>query len=138
MRIGRRRAARAARRPAKIEGLHHAQICIPAGAEDDAHAFYCGVLGLPEIEKPDTLKGRGGFWLEVGDRQVHVGTEPPFDRTQTKAHLAYAVSDLAAWRTRLTEQGLTPEDGVKIPGYERFEFRDPFGNRVEFIEAVSS
>jgi hypothetical protein len=25
---------------------------------------------------------------------------------------------------------------VPIPGYERFEFRDPFGNRVEFIQAV--
>jgi hypothetical protein len=22
---------------------------------------------------------------------------------------------------------------VPIPGYDRFEFRDPFGNRVEFI-----
>lgn len=122
----------------RIEGLHHAQICIPTGTEDDARAFYCGLLGLAEIEKPDALKGRGGFWLQVGDRQVHVGTEPPFDRTQTKAHLAYAVSELHAWRIRLAEAGIVSEDGVTIPGYERFEFRDPFGNRVEFIEAASS
>lgn len=118
----------------RIEGLHHAQICIPQGAEGEARAFYCGVLRLREIDKPDALIGRGGFWLQVGDRQVHVGTEPAFDRTQTKAHLAYAVDDLDAWRARLLEEGVTPEDGVKIPGYVRFEFRDPFGNRVEFIQ----
>ena len=120
----------------KIEALHHAQICIPKGAEDDARAFYCGVLGLPEIDKPQALQGRGGFWLQVGDRQVHVGTEPPFDRTVTKAHVAYAVRDLEAWRARLAQEDIEAEDGVPIPGYVRFEFRDPFGNRVEFIEAV--
>lgn len=122
----------------RITGLDHAQICIPSGAEDEARAFYCGLLGLPEIAKPDALKGRGGFWMQVGDRAVHVGTEPPFDRTQTKAHLAYAVEGLEAWRERLAAEGITAEDGVAIPGYVRFEFRDPFGNRVEFIEAVSS
>ena len=26
-------------------------------------------------------------------------------------------------------------EGIPIPGYDRFEFRDPFGNRVEFIQA---
>ena len=122
----------------RIIGLDHAQICIPTGAEDEARAFYCGVLGLPEIEKPDALKPRGGLWLQAGDRAVHIGTEPPFDRTQTKAHLAYAVDDLEAWRTQLADHGIDAEDGVPIPGYTRFEFRDPFGNRVEFIEALSS
>jgi catechol 2,3-dioxygenase-like lactoylglutathione lyase family enzyme len=120
----------------RITGLDHAQICIPTGAEDEARSFYCGVLSLPEIPKPESLDGRGGLWLRVGDRAVHIGTEPPFDRTRTKAHLAYAVQDLDAWRERLAREGITTEDGVKIPGYERFEFRDPFGNRVEFIEAT--
>jgi catechol 2,3-dioxygenase-like lactoylglutathione lyase family enzyme len=118
----------------RIHGLHHAQICVPKGAEEQARAFYCGVLGLQEVDKPDSLAGRGGFWLQVGDRQVHVGTEGPVDRQATKAHLAYEVRDLGAWRRRLVETGVRAEDGVPIPGYERFEFRDPFGNRVEFIE----
>lgn len=118
----------------RITGLDHAQICVPKGAEDEARAFYCGVLGLPEIDKPDSLAGRGGFWLRVGDRQVHVGTEGPVDRLATKAHLAYAVEDLEGWRVRLEREGISAEDGVPIRGYVRFEFRDPFGNRVEFIE----
>lgn len=111
------------------------QICVPKGAEDEARAFYCGVLGLPEIAKPESLSGRGGLWLQVGDRPVHIGTEGPVDRSATKAHLAYAVEHLERWRERLEREGITPEDGVPIPGYTRFEFRDPFGNRVEFIEA---
>ena len=61
-----------------ILGLHHAQITIPKGSEDEARAFYCSFLNLPELEKPDALKSRCGFWLQVGDRQVHVGTEDGF------------------------------------------------------------
>lgn len=119
-----------------ILGLHHAQICIPQEAEAEGRRFYCDLLGLAEIEKPASLQGRGGFWLQVGDRQVHVGTEGPVDRTATKAHLAYEVDDLEAWRTKLQQHGIEIIEGVPIPGYDRFEFRDPFGNRVEFIQAM--
>nr|WP_207229353.1 hypothetical protein [Ktedonosporobacter rubrisoli] len=56
-----------------IIGLHHAQITIPRGSEEQGRQFYCELLGLAEIEKPAALQGRGGFWLQVGDRQVHVG-----------------------------------------------------------------
>src|SRR5579884_1373816 len=111
----------------RIIGIHHAQITIPRGAEEEARAFYCGTLGLPEIEKPESLRGRGGFWLQVGDRQVHVGTEDGVERTATKAHLAYEVSDLEFWRAKLQQQGIVALEGVPIPGYTRFEFRDPFG-----------
>ncbi|MDQ0226474.1 catechol 2,3-dioxygenase-like lactoylglutathione lyase family enzyme [Metabacillus niabensis] len=46
-----------------IIGLHHVQITIPKGGEKEGKNFYCHLLGLPEIEKPKSLKGRGGFWL---------------------------------------------------------------------------
>lgn len=113
--------------------LHHAQITIPKGAEEQGRQFYCQVLGLPEIEKPEALRGRGGFWLQVGDRQVHIGTEDGVDRSATRAHLAYEVTDVEVWRIRLQAHGVAILDGVAIPGYVRFEVRDPFGNRVEFI-----
>ncbi len=116
--------------------LHHAQICIPKGAEAEARRFYCDLLGLPEIEKPTSLQGLGGFWLQVGDRQVHIGAEGPVDCTATKAHLAYKVDDLEAWRAKLQEKGIGLLDGEPIPGCTRFEFRDPFGNRVEFIQKL--
>lgn len=123
-------------RAAHITRLNHAQITIPKGMEDAARAFYCGVLALREIEKPESLKGRGGFWLALGDVQVHIGAEDGFDRTSTKSHLAYEVRDCAYWLERLTVAGVTVAESVPIPGYERFEFRDPFGNRVEIIQPL--
>ncbi|HEV7999582.1 MAG TPA: VOC family protein [Planctomycetaceae bacterium] len=117
-----------------IIGIDHVQITVPRGQEPAARDFYCGVLGLTEIEKPDVLKPRGGFWLQVGDRELHVGTEEGVDRQATKAHVAFGVDDLAFWRTRLSAAGIVPGDGVPIPNCTRFEFRDPFGNRVELIQ----
>ena len=121
-----------------IIGVHHIQITIPKGMETAARAFYCGVLGLPEIEKPESLQGRGGFWLQVGDRQVHVGTEDGVDRDATKAHIAYQVDDVDVWQRRLESQDIFIGDSVPIPGCKRFEFRDPFGNWVELIQVVES
>ena len=120
-----------------IIDLHHVQVCIPRGAEDEARRFYCGVLGLPEIAKPDALAGRGGIWLAVGDRQVHIGTEDGVDRTASKAHLAYEVDDLAAWRQRLEAAGRAIIDDVPLPDYVRFFVRDPFGNRIEFTQRTT-
>ncbi|MGX7594062.1 VOC family protein [Planococcus plakortidis] len=121
-----------------IIGLHHAQITIPKGAEAEGKAFYCELLGLPEIDKPEALQGRGGFWLSVGRQEVHVGTEDGFDRLATKAHLAYQVEDIRYWRERLEASGVEILEAVPIPGYDRFEFRDPFGNRVEMISTSPS
>src|SRR5262245_25823139 len=49
-----------------ILGIDHVQITVPAGAVAAARAFYRGRLGLREVEKSPTLRGRGGFWLQVG------------------------------------------------------------------------
>ena len=119
-----------------ITRLHHAQITIPAGAEPEARRFYCDLLGLAETEKPDSLKPRGGFWLQLGDVQIHLGTEPPEAPRSPKAHLAYQVDDLARWKTHLAERGVPIKESIPIPGFNRFEFRDPFGNRIEFIQPL--
>ena len=120
-----------------MRAVHHAQISIPIGAEEEARDFYCGVLGLKEIPKPQSLAGRGGFWLELDGFQIHLGTEDGIDRSKSKAHLAYLVYDLDGWRDKLEAKGCTVTNGIPIPGYDRFEFRDPFGNRVEFLERTN-
>jgi catechol 2,3-dioxygenase-like lactoylglutathione lyase family enzyme len=119
-----------------IERLHHVQITVPSDLETEARAFYCGVLGLREIPKPDALKSRGGFWLELAGQEIHVSLKDGVERSRTKAHLAYQVADLEAWRTLLERAGCVVLESVPIPGYERFETRDPFGHRLEIIHPL--
>ena len=120
-----------------IIGIHHAQITIPKGKEPEARKFYCGVLGLKEIAKPKSLQERGGFWLQVGDKQVHLGVQGGAEGILSRAHVAYEVSDLDYWRATIASRGIGILFGEPIPGYNRFEFRDPFGNRVEMIQKLS-
>jgi catechol 2,3-dioxygenase-like lactoylglutathione lyase family enzyme len=116
--------------------VHHAQITIPENAEQVARRFYCDFLGLKEIPKPESLQNRGGFWLEIGSFQIHIGMEDDFDRTKTKAHVAYLVKNLQSWREKLAEKKIEIIEGIPVPNFRRFEFRDPFGNRVEFLEKI--
>ncbi len=117
-----------------IKAIHHVQISIPVGAEDKAREFYCGVLGFSEVPKPESIRSRGGFWVELDGFQIHFGAEDGIDRAKTKGHVAYLVTDLEGWREKLAACGCEPIDGIPIPNMNRFEFRDPFGNRVEFLE----
>lgn len=119
----------------QILDVDHVQITVAPDQVGAAQDFYLGVLGFSEIEKPGVLQSRGGFWMLAGYTPVHVGIEEELERTQTKAHVAYAVDDISQWRQHLMLQGIEPVESVAIPGYDRFEFRDPFGNRVEFIQS---
>jgi hypothetical protein len=51
--------------------------------------------------------------------------------------VAYEVTDVAAWREKLQRAGIEPLDSVPIEGFARFEARDPFGNRIEFIQRLA-
>jgi catechol 2,3-dioxygenase-like lactoylglutathione lyase family enzyme len=53
-----------------ITGLDHVQVAAPPGCEAEARAFYGGLLGLPELEKPAALAGRGGAWFACGSQQL--------------------------------------------------------------------
>lgn len=122
----------------RITGIHHAQITVPVGAEEHARRFYCDMLGFQEVEKPEALQARGGIWVKVGDQQLHIGVETGVDRLQTKAHLAYEVTGIDNWRRNLEGGGVAILESVPIPGCDRFEFRDPFGNRVEMIQQIKA
>ena len=118
----------------RIERINHVQISIPPGTEDEVRRFYRDILGLTEVPKPESLRGRGGLWLVVGDQSIHFGTEEVSDRAASKRHVAFEVEDLDAARHELQQAGVKILEGIPIPDYDRFEFRDPFGNRVELMQ----
>ena len=107
---------------------------MPAGREDEARAFYGGLLGFREIAKPTNLVARGGCWFETGNLQVHLGVDRAFVPA-TKAHIAYEVDDLEAMRERFARAGVVIVEDEPLPGYRRFYVADPFGNRVEILQA---
>ena len=119
----------------KIE-IHHVQVCVPRNSEDEARAFYCGVMGLKEIEKPAESKEHGGLWAQLGDLQLHIGLEDGMDRSKTRAHIAYQVEDLAEWKNRFEAANLTILKKRSLSNYIRFDMRDPFGNCLEFMQLV--
>lgn len=109
--------------------IDHVQVAAPPGCEEAARAFYGGVLGLRELEKPASLRGRGGVWFALaGDQQVHVGVEADFAPAR-KAHPAFLVEDLDALAGRIGDAQWDDE----LPGVRRFYATDPFGNRLEFV-----
>ena len=116
----------------KIKRLDHIQICIPIGKENEAREFYSNIIGLEEIPKPDELFSNGGLWYQVGDIQLHIGTENEINKS--KRHPAFEVVDLASARQLLERHKVKIKEEIQVPGQIRFSFIDPFGNRIELLQ----
>ena len=55
-----------------VEGLDHVQVAAPRtpGTEEQARAFYGGLLGLREIEKPEHPQAQGRSVVLAGSGRV--------------------------------------------------------------------
>lgn len=120
-----------------IVHIDHIQLAAPKGCEAVAREFYGSILGMREVEKPASLRARGGCWFQCGDQQVHIGVEAAFQPAK-KAHPAFAVSDLGKLRESLLAHGIKITEDDSLPETKRFFAEDPWGNRLEFLEANSS
>src|SRR6266550_9468479 len=116
----------------KVIGVNHVQVNVSPAELPAARKFYLEFLGMKEIARPAVFKSEG-FWFRAGEREMHIGVEENVDRQATRAHVAYEVEDVKAWRKKVEAAGLPIKDQPKIQGYERFHFRDPFGNNIELI-----
>lgn len=121
--------------------LHHVQLAIPADGEDLARRFYVEGLGMAEVDKPRTLRGRGGIWVRHPDgAEIHVGVEEPFTPAR-KAHPALLLPDvtvLDATAARLADLGFEVDHRERhtLLGHLRCHAFDGHGNRVELLAAV--
>jgi catechol 2,3-dioxygenase-like lactoylglutathione lyase family enzyme len=115
-------------------GLDHVQLAAPPGCEEAARRFFGDALGLEEVEKPEQLRARGGVWFRCGQQQLHIGVEQEFSPAR-KAHPAFQVADYDALLVRLREAGIEASADESIPGMRRSFVADPFGNRIELLEA---
>jgi catechol 2,3-dioxygenase-like lactoylglutathione lyase family enzyme len=113
-----------------VLGLDHVQVAVPRGSEDEARAFYGGVLGLEELPKPAAIRSRGGVWFRAGAHELHLGVEDPFTPAR-KAHPGLVVDGLETIRARLCAAAISFEDDANIAGVDRLFVHDPFGNRLE-------
>ncbi|MDH2414696.1 VOC family protein [Nocardioides sp. CER19] len=126
--------------------LHHVQVGMPAGGEDEARRFYRDGLGLAEVDKPAGLAQRGGAWFRsAGGAEIHLGVEAD-PRPPERAHPALAVdstAELESLGARLEDLGFEVDWSqrynalTETGGFERFHAHDPFGNRVEVVREVT-
>ncbi|MFE6734352.1 VOC family protein [Microbacterium sp. NPDC057650] len=127
--------------------LHHVQVSIPAGGEDEARRFYGDALGLQEVPKPPSLAGRGGCWFRAFDgeavvAEIHLGVDDPFTPAR-KAHpglVCGTLDELEAVAARIEQGGydLSWVERDTFEGYIRFHARDGFGNRLEVMTLAVS
>ncbi|WP_033667662.1 VOC family protein [Salinispora fenicalii] len=115
-----------------LNGLHHTQLAIPPESEPAVRAFYGGVLGMTEIDKPPVLATRGGCWFRSNGLEIHLGVEQDF-RPARKAHPGILVNDIDTLAKHLGEHGIEVDWDDNFPGHRRFYVHDPLGNRLEFL-----
>jgi catechol 2,3-dioxygenase-like lactoylglutathione lyase family enzyme len=125
---------------AKLTGIDHVLLSMPPGGETAARRFYGDVLGLREVPKPPPLDAHGGCWF-VSDANrstaVHLGVEEPFVPAR-KAHVALLVDDLDGLRATMRQAGVETRDDDAPIGVRRFYAFDPFGNRLELVDAADA
>ena len=117
-------------------GLHHVQLSMPAGTEEDCRRFWVDILGFTEVQKPPVLAARGGLWVRADNLEIHLGVEPDF-RPAKKSHPGILVRDLEAFAQHVQGHGLVPEWDDAFPGMRRFYLRDNNGNRLEFLSPAN-
>jgi catechol 2,3-dioxygenase-like lactoylglutathione lyase family enzyme len=119
----------------QITGVDHVSLAAPYACEERARRFFGEILGMPEVAKPPDLATHGGCWFQCGDRQLHVGVERDFAPAR-KAHPAFRVCGLSALKVVLQSESVDFIDDTANADIHRIFVRDPWGNRLEFVEAA--
>ncbi len=109
--------------------LDHILISIPEGKTEEARDFYKQVLGLSEISGGHP---HNAIWFNIADIQLHIREEAT--SPLSARHPAFEIRNLEEARQELEQKGVAISYSSDIDGRQRFFIRDPFGNRIEFLE----
>jgi len=113
--------------------VDHIHISVPVERLDDAKKFYTEIIGLELIDRPNYLFDTPGYWLNIGNVQLHIGVEPVLP--VSARHTAFEVEDVDTALHYLEDKVKILKEPV-IPGRRRFAFLDPFGNRLELLQLL--
>jgi hypothetical protein len=120
-----------------VIGFDHVQLAMPPGGEEAAEALYAGLLGMTRLPKPEPQASRGGCWFSSGSVALHMGVENDF-RPAKKAHPALLVQDLDELTSALARASYAVSPNPDLPPGDGWYVDDPFGNRIELIDARRS
>ncbi len=118
-----------------VVGLDHVQVAAPRGCEAEARRFYGTLLGLAEVEKPESLRGRGGVWFRCGGSSCMSGSRTTSRRRKAHPAIRVAAGELDVLAERLRDAGEQVVWDEALAGVRRFYSQDPWGNRIELLSA---
>jgi glyoxylase I family protein len=120
-----------------IFSLNHASLIV--ANLDVSMVFYCDVLGLQQVDRPDL--GFPGAWFQLGDQQIHLleleNPDPITGRPEhggRDRHVALNALSLSPVQDTLNEAGIVYT--MSKSGRRALFCRDPDGNAIEIIERI--
>ncbi|MDD1627278.1 MAG: VOC family protein [Methylococcaceae bacterium] len=118
-----------------IFSLNHASFIV--ANLDVSLVFYCNILGLQQVDRPDL--GFPGAWFQLGSQQIHLleleNPDPITGRPEhggRDRHVALNALSLTPIQDALKKAGIVYT--MSISGRRALFCRDPDGNTVEVIE----
>lgn len=117
--------------------LNHASLIV--ANLDVSMVFYCDVLGLQQVDRPDL--GFPGAWFQLGDQQIHLleleNPDPITGRPEhggRDRHVALNALSLTSIQDTLNKAGIVYT--MSKSGRRALFCRDPDGNAIEIIERI--
>jgi catechol 2,3-dioxygenase-like lactoylglutathione lyase family enzyme len=113
----------------QFKRLDHFLISVPEGEIENAQIFYTEILGLKQIHGDHP---KGARWFQMGDIELHIREES--NQNTSDRHPAFEIENLEEARQYLLQKGVDLSYSSDIDGRQRFFIRDPFANRIEFLQ----
>lgn len=118
-----------------IFGVDHLQLPVPRGALAQARDFYQRHLGLIEVRDP-ALDRPGVVRFALGAQRLDL-VESDAVAISPQAHLALRVIGVSGLADEFAASGI-PVDEAPLNDRPRLYVNDPFGHRLELIEAAAA